>query len=316
MNVLVTGGAGFIGSNLVRRLQGGGDSVRILDDLSTGSAANLKDLAEEVELIEGDVRNVETVRRALDGVEIVYHLAAVPSVARSVEDPVTSHEVNVNGTFNVLDASRLGGVRRVVFASSAAVYGETPGLPRHEDLPAAPVSPYGANKLAGEAYCRSFSRVYGLEAVSLRFFNVFGPRQNPASEYASAVPRFVSGMMAGEAPTVFGDGLQSRDFVFVENIVEACTLAAGAGEDAVGQCINVGGGQRTTVLELIRSLNEILGTSLEPVFAPPRPGDVRDSEASIEKAQQLLGYRPLATTMEGLTEAVRWFREHPTATKK
>ena len=311
MTTLVTGGAGFIGSNLVRHLLEQGERVRVLDDASTGHAENLDGL--DVELVRGDLRDAGTVRSCVDGVELVYHLGAIPSVARSVEDPASTHDVNVNGTINVLRSAGEARVRRVVFASSSAVYGETPGLPRTEDQATTPISPYGASKLAGEAYCRAFSRVFGLETVSLRFFNVFGPRQDPASEYASAVPRFVSRLLDGEPPIVFGDGHQSRDFTHVANVVRACTLAAQAGPGAVGEAINVGCGVRTSVLDLIGTIAGIVGAEVEPMFAPPRPGDVRDSEASLEKAERLLGYRPAVSVRDGLADAVAWFRDRRAA---
>ena len=226
MNVLVTGGGGFIGSNLAHALVGSGDSVRILDDFSTGRLENLEGIAADADVIKGDLRDPLEVRRAVAGVEVVYHLGALPSVARSVADPRASHEVNVTGTLNVLQESLQAGVRRLVYASSSSVYGDIEVLPKHEELPVAPRSPYAAAKLAGEAYCRSFARVYALETVCVRFFNVFGPRQDPASQYAAVIPRFITRMLAGEPPVVNGDGRQTRDFTFVVNAVEACRLAA------------------------------------------------------------------------------------------
>ena len=312
MSVLVTGGAGFIGSNLVAALVADGSSVRVLDDLSTGSMANLGEVSEDVEVMVGDVRAPDQVRRALDGSEVVYHLAALPRVARSVADPFGTHLVNVNGTLNILVAARDAGVRRVVFASSSSVYGDTPTLPKHEDMAPRPQSPYAASKVAGEGYCRAFSNVFGMQAVSLRFFNVFGPRQDPSGEYATAVPRFISRLLAGERPTIFGDGKQSRDFTHIDNVIRACRLAAEASRDIAGEAINVGCGERTSLLELIDMMNDIIGTSIEPVFAEPRPGDVRDTEASVEKARELLGYTPAVGLREGLERTVAWFaREAP-----
>ncbi len=307
MDVLVIGGAGFIGSNLARGLAASGDRLRVLDDLSTGSTDNVRDIPGLVDMTIGDVRDLNVVQRAVAGAEVVYHLCALPSVSRSIEDPLTTNEVNVRGTLNVLVAARDEGIRRVVYASSSSVYGDTPTLPKHEEMPVSPQSPYAASKLAGESYCRAFSRAYGLETVSLRFFNVFGPRQDPASEYAAAVPRFVSRMLAGEPPIIFGDGRQTRDFTFVANVVQACMLAAAAGPEAVGEAMNVGCGERISLLELVGILNGILGTSLEPMFAEPRPGDVRDSEASISMAGRLLGYEPLVTVHQGLARTVEWF---------
>lgn len=307
MDVLVTGGAGFIGSNLARGVAEAGHRVRVLDDLSTGSTENVRDISGLVDMTIGDVRDANVVGRALSGAEIVYHLCALPSVTRSVADPASTHEVNVRGTLNVLMAARDEGVRRVVYASSSSVYGDTPTLPKDEGMPPAPLSPYAATKLAGEAYCRAFASVYGLETVSLRFFNVFGPRQDPTSEYAAVVPKFVTSMLAGSAPVIFGDGRQTRDFTFVANVVDACMLAASAGAEAVGEAINVGCGVRLSLLELVSMLNGVLRTSIEPLFAPPRDGDVRDSEASIDKAKRLLGYEPIVAARDGLAEAVRWF---------
>lgn len=309
MRALVTGGAGFIGSNLAAALVADGVKVRVLDDLSTGSMANLRSVADDLEITVGDVRAPDQVRRAMDGVDTVYHLAALPRVARSVADPFGTHLVNVNGTLNVLMGARDTGVRRVVFASSSSVYGDTPTLPKVEEMAPRPQSPYAASKLAGEAYCRAFSNVYGLEAVSLRFFNVFGPRQDPTGEYATAVPRFISLMLAGEPPTIFGDGKQSRDFTHIDNVVRACRLASEASADVAGEAINVGCGTRTSLLDLIDLLNGILGSDIEPEFTDPRPGDVRDTEAAVEKAHDLLGYRPEVDLREGMARTVAWFSE-------
>jgi UDP-glucose 4-epimerase len=309
MQVLVTGGAGFIGSNLVRSLVASGDRVRVLDDLSTGSEENLRDCNGLVDLVVGDVRKPDVVTRVVDGADVVYHLAALPSVSRSVARPLDVNRVNVEGTLNVLIAARDAGVRRVVYASSSSVYGDTPTLPKHEDMPVMPLSPYASSKLAGESYCRSFSSVYGMETVSLRFFNVFGPWQDPDSEYAAVIPRFVTRMIAGHSPEVFGDGLQSRDFTFVSNAIQACVLAAEAGPEAVGETMNVACGDRITLLQLVDAINEALGTSIAPTHGVPRPGDVRHSLASIGRAERLIGYRPLLTVREGLLQTVRWFVE-------
>ena len=311
MRVLVTGGAGFIGSNLVHSLAASGDPIRVLDDLSTGSLDNLADVQSPVEAVTGDIGDPQAVRRAMEGVEVVYHLAALPSVARSLVDPASTNRVNVDGTLNVLQSARDAGVRRVVYASSSSVYGDTPTLPKDETMAQAPMSPYAASKLAGEAYCRAFATAFGLETVSLRFFNVFGPRQNPASEYAAAVPRFVTRMLAGERPEIFGDGHQSRDFTFVANVVRACVLA-GSAPGASGLAVNVGCGERISLLELVETINNLLGTRIEPVFAPPRPGDVRHSQASISKAREVLGYEPEVSVRDGLAETLRWFSERET----
>lgn len=307
MRVLVTGGAGFIGSNLVRSLAAGGDRVRVLDDLSTGSTANLLGLESQIELLVGDVRDEAAVRRAVRDVEVVYHLAALPTVARSVADPVTVNSVNVDGTLTVLVAARDEGIRRVVYASSSSVYGDSPTLPKHEDMPAMPLSPYAASKLGGEVYCRAFTRVYGIETVSLRFFNVFGPRQDPTSEYAAVIPRFIGRILAGEPPEIFGDGRQSRDFTYVANAVHGCVLAASAGRDAAGEVVNVACGSRITLLDLVEALNAALDATQQPTYRPSRPGDVRHSLATVEKAERLIGYRPLVDLRTGLDLTVKWF---------
>jgi UDP-N-acetylglucosamine/UDP-N-acetyl-alpha-D-glucosaminouronate 4-epimerase len=315
MNVLVTGGAGFIGSSLVRAMAADGHSVRVLDDLSTGRAANLDGVAGDVELLEGDVRDQAAVAKAVGGAEVVHHLAALPSVARSVADPRTSHEVNVDGTLNLLLAAAEAGVRRLVFASSSSVYGDTPVLPKHEDMPVSPRSPYAASKLAAEAYCRAFAQVSPLQTVCLRFFNVFGPRQDPASQYAAVVPRFVTRMLAGQPAQVTGDGRQTRDFTFVDNAVQACRLAAAAGPEAAGEAMNVGCGDRISVLDLVELVNDLLARRVEPEFVPARPGDVRDSQAAVAKAERLIGYRPLVPVRDGVAATVRWFADTSDPTK-
>jgi UDP-glucose 4-epimerase len=312
VNVLVTGGAGFIGSNLVHALAAAGETVRVLDDFSTGRAENLAGVGGRVEVVEGDVRDQDHVRGALAGVEVVYHLAALPSVARSVADPRASHSVNVDGTLNLLLAARDAGVRRLVYASSSSVYGDTPVLPKHEAMPVSPRSPYAAAKLAGEAYCRALACVYPLETVSLRFFNVFGPRQDPQSQYAAVVPLFVTRMLAGLPAEITGDGGQTRDFTYVANVVEACRLAAAAGPEASGEAMNVGCNDRISVLELARIVGELTGAGIEPVFVPRRPGDVRDSQADISKAARLIGYRPRVSVREGLAATVDWLRGEAT----
>lgn len=314
MNVLVTGGAGFIGSNLVRTLVGAGDTVRVLDDFSTGRPGNLDGIGGNLEVVEGDVRDPDQVAKAVADVEVVHHLAALPSVARSVADPGTSHDVNVTGTLTVLLESVQARVRRLVYASSSSVYGDTRVLPKHEELPVAPRSPYAASKLAGEAYCRAFARVYPLETVCLRFFNVFGPRQDPASQYAAVIPRFITRMLAGEPAEVTADGRQTRDFTYVANTVEACRLAATAGQEAAGEAINVGCGERISVLDLVELVNERLDRPVQPVFTAARPGDVRDSQAAIAKAGRILGYRPLVPVRDGLAATIDWFADQSTLT--
>jgi UDP-glucose 4-epimerase len=309
VKALVTGGAGFIGSNLARALLERGDSVRVLDDLSTGSRANLEDIERDIELRVGDLRDVATVERAVAGVEVVFHMGALPSVARSIENPKASHDVNVGGTLNVLTVAKDHGVGRVVYASSSSVYGDTPVLPKHEDMPPQPRSPYAASKLAGELYCRAFPHVFDVETVSLRFFNVFGPRQDPGSAYAAVIPRWITELLDGRPPVVFGDGSQTRDFTYVENVVDACLLAASAGPDAVGEAMNIGCGGRISLLDLARELNSVIGSEMDPVFEPPRAGDVRDSQASISKAEKLIRYRPFVPLREGLLRTVDRLRE-------
>lgn len=304
---LVTGGAGFIGSHIVRALVRQGQRVRVLDNFATGRRANLTGLESEIELAEGDIRDLDAVRRAVAGVDCVVHQAALPSVARSLQDPLTTHQSNATGTLQVLIAARDAGVRRVVYASSSSVYGDTPKLPKVEDMTPQPLSPYAVSKLAGEKYCAVFTRLYDLETVCLRYFNVFGPRQDPTSEYAAVVPRFITAMLRGERPTIYGDGTQSRDFTFVDNAVYATLLAAQA-PGVAGQCFNTACGRRYTLLELVAVLNAILGTRLEPRFTDPRPGDVKHSLADISKAQRGLGYSPQVSLEEGLRLTAEWFQ--------
>ena len=296
--VLVTGGGGFIGSNLVRALLERGEEVRVLDNFSTGSRENLAGL--DVEIVEGELRSYERVHNSVRGVEIVYHLGALGSVPRSVQDPLTSSAVNVEGTLNVLLAARDEGIRRVVFSSSSSVYGSAGELPRTEAMPPDPISPYGVAKLAAERYCVSFSRVYhGFETVVLRYFNVFGPRQSPLSQYAAVVPLFVTSIRAGRPVTVFGDGEQSRDFTYVENVVDA-TIRAGDAEGASGRIFNIAAGTPGTVNQLADTIARILDLPVEKEYRDPRPGDVRDSWADVTFAEQVLGYRPTVDLEEGL----------------
>ncbi|HZO97872.1 MAG TPA: NAD-dependent epimerase/dehydratase family protein [Gaiellaceae bacterium] len=296
--VLVTGGAGFIGSNLVRALLERGDRVRVLDNFSTGSRANLDGL--DVEVVEGELRSYERVHNAVRGVEVVYHLGALGSVPRSVQDPLTSSAVNVEGTLNVLLAARDEQVRRVVFSSSSSVYGSAGELPRTEDMPADPISPYGVAKLAAERYCVSFSRVYErFETVVLRYFNVFGPRQSPHSQYAAVVPLFITRIAAGDPVVVHGDGEQSRDFTYVSNVVDA-TLRAADAPGASGRIFNVAAGQAASVNALADTIGRILGRTVEKRGAPARPGDVRHSWADVSEARRVLGYEPAVALEEGL----------------
>lgn len=299
MNVLVTGGAGFIGSHLVEALVTRGERVRVLDNLATGHRENLASIASEIEFVEGDLRDPDTVQAAADGMEVIYHQAALPSVTRSVQNPAASHATNLTGTLNVLLAARDRGVRRVVAASSSSVYGNTPVLPKVETMAPEPISPYAVTKLAGEHYCRVFATIYGLSTVSLRYFNVFGPRQDPASQYAGALARFVSCARRGEPYPVYGDGEQSRDFTYVENVVRANLLAGDSAFDG-GAVLNIAFGARTTLNQIISLLNELTGQNLPVHYAPPRVGDVRHSHADISRARELLGYEPAVDVREGL----------------
>lgn len=306
-NYLVTGGAGFIGSHIATALAERGDQVRVLDNLSTGSRQNLAHLGSRVELLEGDLLDFSIVERALAGVDVVYHQAALASVPRSVEKPWDTNAACVTGTLHVLEAARRAGVRRVIYAGSSSVYGNQPKMPKTEtDLPN-PLSPYAAAKLAGEYYCRAFTETYGLETVVIRYFNVFGPRQDPNSEYSAVIPKFVTAMLVGKRPTVFGDGHQSRDFTFIDNVV-AGNLAAESAPNASGRVFNVACGEQCSLLELIASINHVLGTSIEPQFAPPRAGDVRESLADISTARTLLGYEPTVDFDEGLRRSIEYYR--------
>jgi UDP-glucose 4-epimerase len=296
--VLVTGGAGFIGSNLVRALLAEGEEVRVLDNFSTGSRANLEGLP--VEIVEGELRSYERVHNAVRGVEVVFHLGALGSVPRSVQDPLTSSAVNVEGTLNVLLAARDEGIRRVVFSSSTSVYGSSRELPTREDAPPDPISPYGVAKLAAERYCISFSRVYeSFETVVLRYFNVFGPRQSPFSQYAAVIPLFIRAIAAGEPVTINGDGEQSRDFTYVDNVVDA-TVAAASAPGASGRIFNVASGAPASVNRVADSIGAILGKPVERRHAPPRPGDIRDSWADLTAAREVLGFEPAVPLDEGL----------------
>ena len=307
---LVTGGAGFIGSHIVERLVHDGHHVRVLDNLFSGRESNLDSVRGEIELIRDDIRNRVAVADAVRGVDFVFHEAALGSVPRSVADPITTHEVNITGTLNILLAAREAGVKRVVYASSSSVYGETPELPKRETMTPQPLSPYALSKLAGEHYVSVFKQVYGFEAVSLRYFNIFGPRQDPESQYAAVIPRFITAMLEGRKPTVYGDGLQSRDFTYVDNVVEANLLAAEA-DGVGGQAFNVACGGRYSLLDLISRLTSIIGTSVEPIHEPSRAGDVRDSQASIEAAARGFNYRIAVDFAEGLRRTVDWYRANP-----
>lgn len=309
IDYLVTGGAGFIGSNVTEHLVCKGHSVRVLDNFLTGKRQNLHSFEKKAEIIEGDLRNLKDVQRAVTGARHVLHIAALPSVPRSVEDPQTAHDINLTGTLNVLIAARDAKCQRVVFSSSSSVYGDTPELPKRENMTPYPISPYGVHKLTGEYYCRMFWQLYGLETVSLRYFNVFGPRQDPQSEYAAVIPKFITAILAGKQPTIYGDGQQSRDFSHIENVIEANLAACEAPKEALGESFNIACGNRTTLLELVETINKIAGKSVKPQFAPARPGDIRDSQADISKATKFLGWTPRVNLPEGLQNAIEWYRQ-------
>jgi nucleoside-diphosphate-sugar epimerase len=311
MKVLVTGGGGFIGSHLVDRLLANGHDVCVLDNFATGRRENIVHALGDIDLIEGDLQSYERAANAVRGCDVVLHEGALPSVPRSVQDPLTSNAVNVIGTLNLLLAARDGGVRRVVYASSSSVYGHNPVLPKTEDLPTVPGSPYAVAKLAGEGYCRSFHSVYGLETVALRYFNVFGTRQNPFSQYAAVIPAFITSALDERAPTIYGDGEQSRDFTYVDNVVDANIRAMDA-PDAAGRTMNIACGERISLNQVVDQLRQILDRPIEPRYEAERPGDIKHSLASIELAGHLLGYRPavafhdgLARTAEALVEQAR-----------
>lgn len=309
MKVLVTGGAGFIGSHLVRACLEAGESVRVLDDFSTGHRENLRDLRGEVEVVEGGVEDLATVRRAVEGCELIYHEAAVVSVPLSVEDPLRAHAVNALGSLHVLLAARDAGVRRVVLAGTCAAYGDDPALPKTEEMLPRPLSPYAIQKLAAEHYCQRFTALYGLETAVLRYFNVFGPRQDASSSYAGVIPLFVSALVRGKPPVIYGDGLQTRDFVHVRDVVAANRAAAEA-PAAKGLAMNVGRGEAVTVRELFTAIAREMGVSgIEPIFAPERPGDIRHSRADASLARRVLGWTAKVSLAEGLRDTVAWYRE-------
>jgi len=308
MRILVTGGGGFIGSHLVERLTQQGHKVRVLDNFSTGRRSNLEPLLDDIELVEGDMQSYERASNAVRDCEIVFHIGALPSVPRSVQDPLTSHASNVTALLNIMLAARDAGVRRVVYTSSSSVYGANEELPKHEALTPMPISPYAVSKLAGEGYCRAFGEVYGLETVAIRLFNVFGPRQDPRSQYAAVIPNFIAALLAGRPPVIFGDGEQSRDFTFVQNVIDAMLLAIDA-KAVAGKVYNVACGASVTLNELVSELRELIGVEIEPIHAAPRVGDIQHSLADISRARADLGYEPAVQLGEGLHATVEHFRE-------
>jgi nucleoside-diphosphate-sugar epimerase len=314
--ILVTGGAGFIGSHLVGALLERGDVVRVLDNFSAGKRSNLeaacsgRDLAQNIEVIEGDIRNFELTLTAMSGMDAVCHQAAVGSVPRSVADPVTTHQVNADGTLNVFLAARDAGVGRVIYASSSAVYGDSDRLPRREGEEGRPLSPYALTKQVNDHYGRLCAQLYGLQTIGLRYFNVYGPRQDPKSEYAAVIPRFAAALLSGDRPVIYGTGEQSRDFTYVRDVVRANFLALEAGPEACGESYNVGSGGACNLLELLGLLQDLLGTGVEPRFAPPRPGDVLHSSADPTLAMRMLGFAACHDLKQGLSESIQWYRDY------
>ena len=303
--VVVTGGAGFIGSHLVEALLREGRRVRVVDDLSTGHRENLAHVAGRYEWIEGDLAHYDVARRAAEGAEFVFHQAAIPSVPRSVREPLRSHESGPTATLNMLEAARQAGVRRFMFAASSSAYGETDELPKHEEMYPRPLSPYAASQLAGEHYVTVYAQTMGLDGVSLRYFNVFGPRQDPSSPYSGVISKFTTVMARDERPTIFGDGSQTRDFTYIDNVVAANLAAMRSPTPLKGQALNVGTGGRVSLVELVAAINRALGKSLEPCFEPPRQGDVRDSQASLDRIRAALGYEPVIDFEEGLRRTIK-----------
>jgi nucleoside-diphosphate-sugar epimerase len=307
---LVTGGAGFIGSSLARALVARGDRVRVIDDLSSGRRENLADLSRDIELIEADIRDEAALAGALDGIELVFHEAAVPSVPRSLADPLRSHEANATGTLQLLQAARRAGVRRLVYAASSSAYGDTPTLPKVETMRPMPLSPYAVSKLAGEHYCQVFAGAYGLETVCLRYFNVFGPHQDPNSEYAAVIPRFVTAALGAKGVTIYGDGTQSRDFCFIDNVVEA-NLAAATASGVSGSVFNVACGAAINLNDVVKLVGELVGHAVPISYVPGRVGDVKHSLADITAARERLGYRGAISFAEGLQRTVAWYAGQP-----
>jgi nucleoside-diphosphate-sugar epimerase len=304
---LVTGGAGFIGSNICKKLVSQGCLVRVIDNLLTGKKSNLSAILDKIEFIEADMGDPEVARQVMLGIDVVLHQGALPSVPRSVDDPAATHKHCVDATFTLLLAARDAKVKRFVYAASSSAYGDTPTLPKVETMPVNPLSPYAAAKLMGEFYCSVFSKVFGLETVNLRYFNVFGPQQDPTSQYAAAIPAFVTSILKGVSPTVYGDGEQSRDFTYVDNVVEANLLAARA-KRVAGEVVNIACGEAITINAIIKMINEIVGKSVKPIYAPARKGDVKHSLADITAAKKLLGFKPVVGFRQGLEKAIEWYR--------
>ena len=308
---LVTGGAGFIGTNLVRRILKNGAAVTVLDNFSTGLPANVAEIRRDIRLVKGDLRNPADVRRAVKGVRYIIHAGALPSVSRSVEDPATTHEVNITGTLNLLLAARDAGVERLVFSSSSSVYGNTRVLPKREDMTPNPLSPYALSKLAGEHYCKIFHQLFGLQTFVLRYFNVFGPRQNPKSQYAAVIPLFIAALRNNQSPVIHGDGRQTRDFTYVDDVVAANLACCRAPEKAAGGVYNVAWGNRLSIHDLAVLLAKLMDKDIKPHHAPRRTGDVRDSQADSRRARRYLGWKPEVKFEEGLRRTIAWFSQSP-----
>jgi len=306
---LVTGGAGFIGSNIVKYLLKAGHKVKVFDDFSTGKKENIQEFVDmdNFELYEGDSRNIKDIKEVIKGIGYVLHQAAIPSVQRSIEHPIKSNDSNIKGTLNLLLAARDEGVKKVVYASSSSIYGPSQNLPKREDMPVNPISPYALTKYTGEKYCQIFSDIYGLPTVCLRYFNVFGPKQDPNSEYSAVIPKFINLMLKGTRPIIFGDGEQSRDFTYVDNVVRANIKAAHS--DIIGEVINIACGGRITINKIVEKINEILQSNIIPRYENPRQGDIRHSKADISKAKNLLSYSPIIDFINGLNKTVEWFKE-------
>jgi UDP-glucose 4-epimerase len=306
---LITGGAGFIGSSLARALLARGDKVRVIDNFSSGKRENLADIADKVDLIEGDILDDKALSRAVDGAELIFHEAAIPSVPKSMAEPVENHAANATGTIRVLEQARRARVRRVVYAASSAAYGEDPVLPKIETMAPAPISPYGGSKLAGEQYMQIYARAYGLETVCLRYFNVFGPRQDPQSEYAAVIPKFITMALAGKQPRIFGDGSQSRDFCFIDNVIEANFKAGSAPAAQVsGGVFNIACGQATDLNRVVALIGDYLGRKIDPIYEDERAGDIKHSWADIGAARQRLGYTSAISFAEGLNRTIDWYK--------
>ncbi len=307
MNYLITGGAGFIGSNIAKKLVEEGESVRVIDNFSTGKKENISGISGKIDILDGDIRDGDTVSKAVRDMDFIIHQAALPSVPRSVKDPLSSNGVNITGTLNLLNAAKGAKIKRFVYASSSSVYGDTPVLPKREDMTPNPQSPYAVTKLTGEYYCSVFYKVYGLPTVSLRYFNVFGPNQDPQSQYAAVIPRFITAILNQSSPVVYGDGEQSRDFTFIENVVEANLLSC-RNDNASGKIFNIACGDRYTINTLLKELYSLSGKKVEPVYSQPRSGDIKHSHADISRARDIIGYKPGVDFREGLRGTVEWFK--------